>query len=257
MNKQAELISIGNELLCGRTVNTHAQTLGKALFEIGFQLIRDTTIPDELPIIGKVTHEAIDRAPFVFITGGLGPTSDDITRDALSVALNQKIVLHSPTVQIIEQRMLNRGRKINEAAKRQALILENATVLPNSVGAAPGQMIQLPNQTTLFILPGPPNEFDAILAEEIIPKLKARFPDSHPDLIRIIKTGGVGEAEIVALLEKEKFQPLDISLGFYPANGQVEIRLTASFQCLEQIQTAETQIKHYLASFISPKENTK
>jgi len=100
-------------------------------------------------------------------------------------------------------------------------------VLPNSVGAAPGQRIELPGDKILFVLPGPPREFGAILEEEIVPWLRERFPNARPNLVRIFRTQGIGESDIVTILEREKFQPLEIDLGFYPARGKVEIRLTA------------------------------
>ena len=96
MNNQAELISIGNELLSGRTLNTHGQDLGATLAAIGLQLARDTTIPDGIPTIVNAVKEALGRVDLIFASGGLGPTVDDITRDALGRLLERKIVLHHP-----------------------------------------------------------------------------------------------------------------------------------------------------------------
>ncbi len=250
MNNQAELISIGNELLSGRTLNTHAQDLGKALEAIGLQLVRDTTVPDEIPTIGSAVTEALARTGLVFVSGGLGPTVDDITRDALAKALGKKIVLDRPTVAIMAERYAARGRGMTPAAERQALVLEGATVLPNSVGAAPGQRIELPGERFLFVLPGPPREFNAILGEEIIPWLKKRFPGARPNLVRIIRTQGIGESDIVTLLEREKFQPLETDLGFYPARGKVEIRLTAEPGKETEIDHAHQALSRILARFM-------
>jgi nicotinamide-nucleotide amidase len=253
MNKQAELISIGNELLSGRTLNTHTKDLGGTLSSIGLQLVRDTTVPDDIPTIGTATNEALRRVDIAFISGGLGPTPDDITRDALAKILNRKIILNQDTVKIIAGRYAARGRKMTPVAERQALVLEGATVLPNSVGAAPGQRIDLPEQKTLFVLPGPPNEFNAILNEEIVPRLKKLFPDARPNLIRVIQTHGIGESDIVTLLESAGFKPTDIDLGFYPARGKVEIRLTAS-PCNEQeIDHTEHVLLQILSSYIESK----
>ena len=250
MNKQAELISIGNELLSGRTLNTHGQDLGAALAAIGLQLIRDTTIPDDIPIIGDTTQAALARTDLVFVSGGLGPTIDDITRDALAESLRLEIVLDHPTVAIITERYAARGRKMTPAAERQALVLEGATVLPNSVGAAPGQRIERPNGKTLFVLPGPPHEFNAILNEEIIPWLQEKFPDARPDLVRIVRTKGIGESDIVTILEQAHFQPSNVDLGFYPANGKVEIRLTADPEKKTEFMQAEQQLRDLLANHV-------
>ncbi len=255
MNKQAELISIGNELLSGRTLNTHGQDLGAALTAIGLQLVRDTTIPDDIPIIGSTVQEALSRADLIFISGGLGPTIDDITRDALAEALGQNIILDLPTVALITERYAMRDRKMTPAAERQALVLENSIVLPNSVGAAPGQRIEWPGKKFLFVLPGPPHEFNAILNEEIVPWLIHQFPDARPNLIRIIQTQGIGESDIVTLLEQAHFQPTHIDLGFYPARGKVEIRLTTDPENEPKIVAAEQHLLKVLEDFIDYDKN--
>jgi nicotinamide-nucleotide amidase len=247
---QTELISIGNELLSGRTLNTHGMDLGAALSVIGLQLVRDTTIPDELETIGNAVDEALARVDIVFVSGGLGPTVDDITRDALAKRLSQKIVLDQPTVKYLKEWYAARGRTVTLAATRQALVLEHAVVLPNSVGAAPGQRIELPEGKILFVLPGPPNEFNAILNEEIIPWLKARYADARPKLVRIIQTKRIGESDIVTILEKAEFQPANVDLGFYPGMGRVEIRLTALPDFEDQIQTAEQTLSQLLATYL-------
>ena len=250
MNNQAELISIGNELLSGRTLNTHGQDLGAALAAIGLQLVRDTTIPDDIPTIGSAIKEAMGRVDLVFASGGLGPTVDDITRDALGRLLERKIVLHLPTVNHLKGWYQKRGRTITDAGKRQALVLENSAVLPNSAGAAPGQRIDLSAGKTLFVLPGPPNEFNAILSEEIVPWLKDRYADARPDLVRIVHTKGIGESDIVTILEQANFNSKGIALGFYPGKGKVEIHLSANPEKEPEILQAEQQLLNLLADFI-------
>ena len=120
MDISAELISIGNELLSGRTLNTHGQDLGGALAALGLQLMRDTTIPDDITAIESAVKAALSRVDLVFVSGGLGPTVDDITRDALGHLLEQKIVLHTPTVNHLSGWYQKRGRTITDAGKRLA-----------------------------------------------------------------------------------------------------------------------------------------
>ncbi len=250
MDIEAELISIGNELLSGRTLNTHARDLGGALAAIGLQLTRDTTIADHIPTIGSALHEALARTDLLFISGGLGPTSDDITREALAQALDQQIIIDHASVETMTTRYAARGRVMNPIAERQALVLEHAIVLPNSVGAAPGQRLDLDEGKALFILPGPPNEFNAILAEEIIPWLTAQFPHARPKLVRIVRTQGIGESDLVELLEKAHFQSLETDLGFYPGGGKVEIRLTAEPDHAAEISATEQTLLHLLDSYL-------
>jgi nicotinamide-nucleotide amidase len=252
MNNQAELISIGNELLSGRTLNTHAKDLGGVLSAIGLQLVRDTTIPDEISLIGLAVKEALARTDLIFVSGGLGPTVDDITRDALAQTLGQEIILDQATVNVMAGRYAARGREMTPVAERQALVLQGATVLPNSVGAAPGQRIDLPDNQILFALPGPPGEFNAILNQEIVPWLKTRFPDAVPKCVRIVFTAGIGESDIVTLIDKSGFEPNGIDLGFYPGHGKVEIHLTAEPEDEPNVTAAEQSLLLILKNYIEP-----
>ncbi len=250
MNIQAELISIGNELLNGQTLNSHGCDLGAALTAIGLQLSRDTTIPDDIPTIRTAVDNAFSRVDLVFVSGGLGPTVDDITRDALAKLLDRKVILDQPTVEYLKRWYEEKGKSITIAATRQAQVLEGAVVLPNSAGAAPGQRIELSKSEILFVLPGPPNEFNAILKEEIIPWLKNRYPEVRPKYVRIVQTKGIGESDIVTLLEAARFEPEDIELGFYPGNGRVQIRLTASPDHAARVSEAKNVLKEMLADFL-------
>ena len=250
MDIQAELISIGNELLTGQTLNTHGRDLGEALGALGLWLARDTTISDDIPTIGSAVEEALDRVDLVFISGGLGPTIDDITRDALAELFGQKIIVYQPTVEHLKGWYEQRGRTMTIAATRQAQILEHATALFNSVGAAPGQRLELNSGKTVFILPGPPNEFNAILKEEIIPWLQVRYADIRPDYVRHVRTKGIGESDIVTILEKDNFQPLEVDLGFYPGQGKVTIRISAPAERKAMVQETEQTLRKLLTGHL-------
>ena len=254
MNIQAELISIGDELLSGRTLNTHGRDLGEALAAIGLQLSRDTTIPDDIPTIGRAVEEAFGRVDLVFVSGGLGPTVDDITRDALAELMGCEITVDQPTVEYLKGWYEKRGRTMTLAATRQAQVLEKAIVLPNSVGAAPGQRIEYGKAQTLFVLPGPPNEFNAILKEEIIPWLKETYADARPKIVRLVKTKGIGESDIVTILEEAGFEVDNIDLGFYPGKGKVEIRLAADPDRLKEVAEAEQTLLKLLADHLDAGE---
>ena len=250
MDIQAELISIGNELLSGRTLNTHGRDLGAALTAIGLQLSRDTTIPDDIDTIGNAVQEAFERVDLVFVSGGLGPTVDDITRDALAKLFAQEIIVDPTTVEHLKGWYEERGRAMTLAATRQAQVLEKAAVLFNPVGAAPGQRIEGIHGKILFVLPGPPNEFNAILEDSIIPWLKIRHADIKPNLVRVVRTKGIGESDIVTILENEAFAPAEIDLGFYPGQGKVEIRLTAAPGEEQRITAAELTLRALLADHL-------
>jgi nicotinamide-nucleotide amidase len=252
MNPQAELISIGNELLSGQTLNTHARDLGAALAEMGLPLVRDTTIPDDISTIGHAVETAFDRVPIVFVSGGLGPTVDDITRDALAVLLHRKIIPDTATLAKLSGWYEARGRVMTAAGERQALVLEGAAVLSNSVGAAPGQRIAWSADQTLFILPGPPNEFKAILTEEIMQWLREHFPLVRPKAVETLCTRGIGESDIVTLLEAAAFQPESVEMGFYPGNGRVLIRVSAESTHKRDVVAVAKILRGLLVDFLDP-----
>ena len=246
MKTDIELISIGSELLSGRTLNSHAQTLGAALSAIGLRLSRDTTIPDEIETIQSAVREAFGRTDIVVVSGGLGPTSDDITRDSLAGLFGRKIVTSPDALAALHKRFNERGRTATPAAERQALILEGAEPLLNSAGMAPGERLDLPENKTLFILPGPPNEFAAVLNDHIIPWFIKNFPGVVPLELRVLTTEGIGESDIVTRLEAENFQLLGTSIGFYPGSGKVEIRLTAPREHLAALEAVERALRAIL-----------
>lgn len=246
MKSTLELISIGTELLSGRTLNTHAQTLGEALTAIGLRLSRDTTISDEIEPIQSAVDEAFARVDLVVISGGLGPTSDDITREALAGLFHCDIVMSPSALAQLQQRYVERGRPINAVAERQALVLEGAETLLNSVGAAPGERVVPRVGKTLFILPGPPNEFAAIVNDHIVPWLKKEFPKAVPLELRVLTTQGVGESDIVTRLEASDFQHQNVEVGFYPGFGKVEIRLTSSLENKDSLERVKRTLQELL-----------
>ncbi len=254
MKTDIELVSIGTELLSGRTLNAHAQTLGTALAQMGLCLSRDTTIPDEAGVIQSVVREALDRVDIVIVSGGLGPTPDDITRDALAQLFNRKLISAPDALEAIKQRYSARGRIFNSASERMALILEGAAPLINSAGAAVAQRLDVSPpglsaeasarvEKILFIVPGPPGEFAAVLDDHIAPWLCKTFPDATPLELRVLTTQGIGESDIVTRLEEANFQCPEISAGFYPGFGRVEIRLSAPNAKRAELDAAEHTLR--------------
>jgi nicotinamide-nucleotide amidase len=250
MNSSIELISIGSELLSGRTLNSHAQTLGAALATIGLRLVRDTTIPDEIETIQSAVREAFDRTDIVIVSGGLGPTSDDITREALAGLYGRKIILSPEGLAALRTRFAQRGVAVSPVSERMAQILEGAEPLVNSAGAAVAQRF-FPNiGKVLFIVPGPPNEFAAVLADHIVPWLCEQFPEAKPLELRVLTTEGIGESGIVERLEAAGFQSLETSIGFYPGLGRVEIRLGAPASKRDALDEVERTLRALLGDHL-------
>ena len=225
---RAELISTGDELLNGRSVNTHARRLGEALGELGIELARETTVPDDRAAIASAIREAWARTPLAFVTGGLGPTCDDLTREALSDVLNRPIVADPPSLERLRARYAAAGRSMTASRERQALVISGADVLSNSAGAAPGQQLEAPGGRLLFVLPGPPREFEAVLREHVIPRLRARLPEARPRPRALFMVCGPGESDIVDRLAAADFDPGPLNLAYCAAPGALEVRLTGA-----------------------------
>lgn len=224
---QVELISTGRELLSGRTVNRHAQTIGQWLERYGLVLHTDTTVTDDLDRIANTFAEALQRSDLIFITGGLGPTSDDITRDALARILKCGIVKDKMTVEVIRERYAANGRVLTELGERQALVLEGAEVLSNRVGMAPGERLSRDGKT-IFILPGPPSELSAVGNDHVLPWLDAAFPNAQAAHQRVFMTTGLGESEVISRLAEAGFREDPLIVSYRAAMGRVEISLSTS-----------------------------
>ncbi len=223
MKPGVELVSTGLELLSGRTVNTHAHTLARHLAPLGLRLLRDTTVPDDLPVIRQAVAEALQRVDVVVVSGGLGPTSDDLTREAVAELAGVGLVMHEPSRLAICERYARTGRVLNDSVERHALVLEGAEVLMNPVGLAPGEDIHL-NGQRIFLLPGPPHEFEAILSELVVPRLARLAPEAPPEM-RMFQVCGIGESDLISRLGGDAFPGPGLEVAYCASIGRVEVRL--------------------------------
>lgn len=244
-----ELISTGSELLSGRTVNRHAHTLGAALAPLGFRLARDTTLPDDQNAIAGALTSAWSRVDLVFLSGGLGPTEDDITRDAVAQLLGRAVVLDDRAVAALEERYRGWGREMTDAGKRQALVVEGAEALLNPVGAAAGERVEHEGKL-LFILPGPPIEFSAVLEQEIIPWLREQGMASPPSPEGIFQTCGIGESDIVSLFEEAGFPGEGLDVAYCAGPGRVEVRVTSRTEDAEAVDAAADRLRDLLGDYV-------
>ena len=226
MRPGVELVSTGLELLTGRTVNTHAHTLARQLAPLGLRLLRDTTVPDDREVIRQAVAEALQRVDLVVVSGGLGPTSDDLTREAVADLTGVGLVMHEPSRQAIRDRYARVGRVLNDSVERHALVLEGAEVMMNPVGLAPGEDIRFQGQH-IFLLPGPPHEFEAILAEHLVPRLAGLAP-APPQEMRMFQICGIGESDLISRLGGNDFPGAGLEVAYCAGLGRVEVRLWGS-----------------------------
>ena len=224
---KAEIITIGDELLIGQTIDTNSAWIGAELSKAGFDVYRKTSIHDRKEDIIHALGEVAGKANVVLITGGLGPTSDDITKQTLCEFFNSRLVIDDLVLEMIKSMMSRRNMKMNENNRNQALVPDACRVLTNEAGTAPGMWFE--KDGTIYIsMPGVPNEMKHIMNEHVLPELKKRFT-SQIIIHRNIMTYGTFEAKLAEILEGfEKDLPGNIKLAYLPASGVIKLRLTGT-----------------------------
>lgn len=235
-----EVLNTGSELLLGNVVNTHLAYLGQQLFPLGLRIARQTTIPDGAAIRPALL-EAFERCDVLIVTGGLGPTTDDITREVAAELLGLPLEENAEVMRAIGERLERRGIPFRERMKRQAMVPEGATVLPNGNGTAPGLYIPsflTPSQITphLFFLPGPPRELKPIFEDHALPILRAiagGLPDRECRTYHIV---GMGESTVEEILGLQLSRRGDIEVGYCARPNEVDFRLIATRAVLEEVE---------------------
>lgn len=224
-----EIISIGDELLIGQVVNTNASWLASELNMIGVRIYQIRTISDSKKHIKHALKTAFKNVDLVILTGGLGPTKDDITKTTLCEFFGTDLILHEPTLYHIEQFFLNRGRALTDLNRKQAEIPANCQPLPNPNGTAPGMWFDQ-NGKILVSLPGVPFEMKALMTDYVLPRL-AEKANGRVILHKTVLTQGVGESFLADILSPwEDGLPPHIRLAYLPQPGIVRLRLSASGQ---------------------------
>jgi len=222
-----ELINTGSELLLGRVLNTHQQWICRRLADLGSVVARQVAVPDTAHDIQQSVREALGRANLVIVTGGLGPTSDDITRELIAELLGKKLVRDEAVIAHIKNYFAGRKRPMPANNEVQAMVPEGAIVLPNPNGTAPGLAMKTGAGRWLIMLPGPPRELRPMFDADVVPLLQREFPPAAPFVCRTLRTGGIGES---AVQEKIKV-PLAVltasglEIGYCARVGQVDVRL--------------------------------
>jgi len=224
---KASIITIGDELLIGQTIDTNSAWMGAELSKAGFDVHRITSIHDRRQDIINVLDESAGKTDVVLITGGLGPTSDDITKQTLCEFFNTRLVVNKEVLSLIEEMLKRRNFKMNDNNRRQAEVPESCRVLKNETGTAPGMWFE--KDGTIFIsMPGVPHEMKHIMTERVLPELHKRFT-SQVIIHRNIMTYGEFEARLAELLFGfEEGLPDNIKLAYLPANGIIKLRLTGT-----------------------------
>ncbi len=256
-----ELINTGQELLLGRILNTHQQWICRQLADLGYEVNRQICVADEGASIQAAVRESLGRSDLVLTTGGLGPTSDDLTRELIARLLGRELAPDPAILAGIEQYFLRRHGVMSASARVQAMVPAGARVLHNANGTAPGLAIEVkPNlfragggASWLVLLPGPPRELRPMFLNSVVPLLAAEFPAAAKFFSRTLKTTGLGES----LVEEKIAAPLQpliargLDLGYCARIGEVEVRLSARGGDAEKlVEEAESIVRGLLRSLI-------
>lgn len=236
----ASIITIGDELLIGQTVDTNSAFIGKELNSIGVWVKRRVAVGDNYNDIWKALDQESKESKIIILTGGLGPTADDITKPLLcnyfggKMILNEEVLSH---IQFLFEKIFHRKGPLQEANRKQAEVPDVCTVLPNKRGTAPGMLFQK-DDVFFFSLPGVPHEMKGLIQQEVIPRLLELF--QMPAIVhRTACTFGIGESMLAASLSDfENSLPASIKLAYLPGYGSVKLRLTGTGEDKTAIETA-------------------
>jgi competence/damage-inducible protein CinA-like protein len=248
----AEIITIGTEILLGEIVDTNARHIARKLRDAGIDLYRKTTVGDNPNRIAQAIRQALERCEIVLTTGGLGPTVDDPTREAVALALGSQVEFRPELWEQIQARFQRFGRQPTENNRRQAYIPKGAIPIENPVGTAPSFLVEM-DERTIIALPGVPREMEYILENAILPYLRRRYHLTGLIKARTLHTAGVGESQIDDLIgDLEKLSNPTVGLAAH--SGQVDVRITAKADSEEKademIAEVERQVVERLGSWI-------
>lgn len=225
-----EIINTGTELLIGDVINTNAAWLGQRLVGLGLSVERSTCVPDGMAIEDAL-NEACRRADIVIVTGGLGPTSDDVSREAAAGVFGVPLETNAEAMATLVEFFAKRGKDVNEHNQRQALAPMGGELIPNPHGTAPG--LYLPASMgvakglncAVFLMPGPPRELKPMMVEQVEPRLRALLPVGEDRICQYFRFTGIGESDISMALQEGLEAIGGLEIGYCLGKGDVDVRL--------------------------------
>jgi nicotinamide-nucleotide amidase len=252
----AEVIAIGDELTSGQRLDTNSRWMAAELGVLGVPVTFHTTVPDTLEAGIEAFRLAAARAPIVVVTGGLGPTADDLTRDVLAAAAGVPLDLSAEALATVESRFTRRGMPMPESNRRQAMFPRGSRIIPNAEGTAPGIDVDLPRphgcSCRVFALPGVPAEMKPMWKATVEPAVLAMLPDRATIVQRRIKCFGAGESAIEAMLPDLIRRGRDPLVGITAHEATITLRIAArgrdEAECLEKMAPTEVTIRECLGA---------
>jgi len=221
----AEIIAAGSELLTAERVDTNSLYLTAELNNLGVEVTAKAVIGDDRDRLAEAVRAALSRSALVILSGGLGPTEDDVTREAVALALDRRLIFRPEIAEQIEARFARMKRKMVEVNKRQAFVIEGADVLPNDRGTAPGQWIEESGGVAM-LLPGPPHELKAMFERQCLPRLRRIVPD-HSIRTLLLRVTGIPESDLDQLISPVYKKYLNPVTTILAGNGDIQVHLRA------------------------------
>ncbi len=228
----AEIIAVGYEMLTPERVDTNSLYLTGELNNLGIEVATKYVIGDHLERLADAVRRALSRSGLVILSGGLGPTEDDLTREAVARALDRKLVFHPEIAEALEERFAKIKRKMAEVNKRQAYVIEGAAILPNDRGTAPGQWVD-ESGGVVVLLPGPPHELKAMFERQCLPRL-ARIVPKRAIRTAFLRVTGMPESDLDQLISPVYKKYENPATTILAANGDLQIHLRA--QCPTEVE---------------------
>ncbi len=249
---RVEVVNTGTELLLGAVVNSHLAFFGERLFTVGLRVDRQVTVPDGGAIRNALV-EAFDRGvEVVLVTGGLGPTTDDLTREITAELLGLRLVRDDEVLRGIQDRCARRGYEFQERMGRQAMVPEGAVVLPNANGTAPGLYVppvETPSWCSphVFLLPGPPRELKPMFEAAVLPRLADLNAGAVVKVCRTYRCVGIGESNVEARLGQRLGAVVGLELGYCARPNEVDLRLIGEVGVVDSV---DAEVRAELGEFL-------
>ena len=248
----AEIVTTGTEILLGDIVDTNAAWIAQQLREAGVNLYYKTTVGDNEGRVRGVIEQSMERCDVIIVTGGLGPTVDDITRQAIANATGRPLVLHEGALDTLKERFQRFHAELSENNIQQAYIPEGALLIENPVGTAPGFIVET-ERCAVIALPGVPREMKHLMAESVLPYLRRKAGESGIIRRRILRTFGIGESTIDMLLD-DLMRSSNPTTGLAAHTGQCDVRIAARAETADEaevmLDAAEAKIRELIGPYI-------
>ena len=249
----AELLAVGTELTVGETTDTNSGELARALVSLGVTVMRISNLPDELATVVDALRTALGRADLVVTTGGLGPTPDDLTREAVAEACGETPLVDEATLEWLRGLWARRRQPFPETNRKQAWVLPSGLMLANPNGTAPGWWVDRPDGRVIVTLPGPPREMRPMWANEVAPRLAARGVGVERE-IRTLRLTGIGESMVAEQLGEPLLRRANPVVATYARQEAVDIRIAAHAEdgrsAVELADSAEAEVRATLGTYV-------